>query len=62
MSDADTAVNLERLDAAIGARDSEMPLRRSFARMRTEDPDPEPPPVVSERPTRRFPRATTQNK
>ncbi len=55
--------NLVALETAIESRDSgtSAPVRRSFARMRTEDPvaGDEPAPVVSEKPTRRFARPRT---
>jgi hypothetical protein len=53
MSTSTEPMDLDRINTALAKVEPEAPVRRSFVRMRTEDPDPAP--VVSEKPTRRFP-------
>ena len=62
MADATEHIDLERLEAAIAAVEPEPPMRRSFSRLRTEDPVPAPPADDLEAPTRRWPRARTHDK
>ena len=55
MPDEVITVDLERLDAALASVELEidMPVRRSFQRLRTDDDDPAP--VIGEHTTRRPP-------
>ena len=54
MAETEEHVDLERLGAAIAAVEPDATVRRSFARMRTEDPAPSSPPRDVETPTRRY--------
>jgi hypothetical protein len=56
MSMTSEQMDLDRIDAALAKGEPGAPVRRSFARMRTEDPALEPAPAISEKPTLRFPR------